>query len=166
MSGDSEPSIRAARADEAAQLGELAVRSKAHWGYSESFMAACRAELSVSRADIARSDREYFVIVTGPDILGYYALERQSEHAWELEALFVEPSHIGHGYGRRLLAHACERIAAAGGGAMLIQGDPHAARFYRAAGAELIGERESDSVPGRYLPLFSLSVAGAGAPCD
>jgi len=43
---------------------------------------------------------------------------------------------------------------------MIIQGDPNAEGFYRAMGAERIGEQESHSIPGRMLPLFSLSLAG------
>ena len=40
----------------------------------------------------------------------------------------------------------------------MIQGDPNAADFYRAAGAVQVGERASASVPGRVLPLFELAL--------
>jgi hypothetical protein len=42
--------IRKARPDEAGELTELALRSKAHWGYDEAFMASCREELTVRKA--------------------------------------------------------------------------------------------------------------------
>ncbi len=38
--------IRPVDASEAAIISELAMRSKAHWGYSPEFVEACRAELS------------------------------------------------------------------------------------------------------------------------
>ena len=42
--------IRAARSDELAELHALALRSKAHWGYDDAFMAACSDELRVDAA--------------------------------------------------------------------------------------------------------------------
>ncbi|MEU4236164.1 hypothetical protein [Actinoplanes sp. NPDC026619] len=44
--------IRPARPGEAAALSELARRSKAHWGYDEGFLDACRADLTLSPDDI------------------------------------------------------------------------------------------------------------------
>jgi hypothetical protein len=40
--------IRAAHGGELEALSALAMRSKAHWGYSAAFMQACRDELTVS----------------------------------------------------------------------------------------------------------------------
>ncbi|MBD02767.1 MAG: hypothetical protein CME24_00285 [Gemmatimonadetes bacterium] len=48
---DSVP-IRAALPSEVARLSALAISSKAVWGYDDTFMAACRDELTVSRADL------------------------------------------------------------------------------------------------------------------
>ena len=45
--------IRRARGREAAALSALAMRSKAHWGYDAAFMAACRAELTLTPEGIA-----------------------------------------------------------------------------------------------------------------
>lgn len=44
--------IRDARPDEAGELTELALRSKAHWGYDEAFMASCREELTVRPSEV------------------------------------------------------------------------------------------------------------------
>ena len=44
---------------------------------------------------------------------------------------------------------------------MTIQGDPHALEFYRAAGASVIGEMESGSIPGRFLPLLEIPLITA-----
>lgn len=38
--------IRPAKPDEAAVISELAIRSKAHWGYGRKFIDACRSELT------------------------------------------------------------------------------------------------------------------------
>ena len=55
----SEARVRRARPAEADELSELALRSKAHWGYDEAFMAASRAELKVTRAAVR--DAGYYV---------------------------------------------------------------------------------------------------------
>ena len=148
--------IRAAGEREALVLGELAFRSKAYWGYSPEFMAACRAELTVAEHDIAAPDSVFRLAECDGDIAGYYALVRLSPYEYELEALFVEPHWIGRGIGRELVEHAKASARGLGADSLLIQGDPHAASFYLAAGAVQGGERESESIPGRMLPEFRI----------
>jgi hypothetical protein len=46
--------IRSARATEADILTDLALRSKAHWGYDADFLEACRDELTVAAHEVAR----------------------------------------------------------------------------------------------------------------
>ena len=48
--------------------------------------------------------------------------------------------------------------AGLGGSTLTIQGDPNAEKFYLAAGARHSGTRESASIPGRFLPTFSISL--------
>ena len=148
--------VRPACEREALVLGELAFRSKAHWGYSPEFMAACRDELSVARDDIAAPDAVFRLAECDGDIAGYYAMVRLSPVAYELDALFVEPYWIGRGIGRVLIEHAKASARELGARSLLIQGDPNAASFYRAAGAMQVGERESESIPGRMLPEFRI----------
>ena len=45
-------SFRSATAADAAELTDIAFRSKAYWGYSEEFMEACREELTLTRHDL------------------------------------------------------------------------------------------------------------------
>ncbi len=151
--------IRPAKPHESRDLSELAFRSKGYWGYSPTFMEACRNELSVSERDLSNPCRRYVVAESNGNMVGFYALERRSSVECELEALFVEPEHIGHGIGRTLIEHAKSDARARGVTAMIIQGDPNAAHFYEAAGAVLIGERESESIPGRFLPEFKISLS-------
>lgn len=44
---------------------------------------------------------------------------------------------------------------------MTIKCDPNAAGFYPAAGAKLVGERASGSIPGRDLPLFEIDLGAS-----
>ena len=155
--------IRDAEPSEADLLTTLARRSKASWGYSPEFMLACQDELTYTSEEI-ESPAYCFVVaeVTGRCV-GFYALVRLTQDETELEALFVEPAHIGKGYGRELIEHAKAAAAANGASRLIIQGDPNAARFYEAAGGVVIGQRESDSIQGRYLPLYAIDLAGANA---
>jgi GNAT superfamily N-acetyltransferase len=146
--------IRAARPDELRALSELAWRSKAHWGYSDDFMSACRAELTVSEACLEHA----FVEEADQQLVGFYALSPLDATRAELAFLFVEPAEIGAGHGRALLEHALEHARAQGFGVLVIQGDPNAAEFYVRCGALKVGERPSDSIPGRMLPLFELPI--------
>ncbi len=149
--------IRPARPGEAALLSALALRSKAHWGYDEAFMAACVDELSVAPDELTRR-RAHVVTVEG-EVVGFYTLDSLDARRVELGHLFVEPAWIGRGCGRALLEHARRTAGALGYRVMIIQGDPNAAAFYRAAGARRVGARPSDSVPGRTLPLFELELS-------
>jgi GNAT superfamily N-acetyltransferase len=151
-----EITIRPAVSSEAGYLSALALRSKAHWGYSAEFIEACRRELSYdsqyllsNTVSVAESDSV---------IVGFYALEGVSETEVELTAMFVEPEYIGRRIGRALITHAKENARANGFEAMIIQGDPNAAAFYQAAGGTRCGTRPSGSIPGRELPLFRIEL--------
>jgi GNAT superfamily N-acetyltransferase len=152
------PVIREAYAHEAGLLSALALRSKAHWGYSSDFLESCRNELTVDESRIGSEDYRCFVVIEPNSILGFYALEYVSEDVYELDALFVEPAHIGTGIGRLLIQHALHMLSKRGAARLIIQGDPNATKFYRATGARQIGTRESDSIPGRYLPLYEIEI--------
>jgi GNAT superfamily N-acetyltransferase len=154
--------IREALPAEASRLTRLAMRSKAYWGYSDAFMAACRRELTVHPRDLLRGDRRCNLATREGKIVGFYALERLPDGDFELEALFVEPGHIGSGIGRMLMDHAIETATREGATQLIVQGDPNAAAFYAAAGGTRIGERASGSIPGRFLPVYSISLAGSG----
>jgi GNAT superfamily N-acetyltransferase len=150
--------LRAARGDEAAELSALALRSKAWWGYDAGFLAACRAELTWTPAQIDAAGYSVVVATVDGALAGFSAVADHGRGRYELDALFVEPRWIGTGVGRRLMAAARQSIAQAGGGRLRIQGDPHADHFYRAAGAVRIGTQPSGSIPGRALPLFELTI--------
>lgn len=158
MSIDADPvTLREAEPHEADQLSGLALRSKGHWGYSEDFLAACADELTIHPEQIESEQIDVIVAERSGEIAGFYALERMSRTSFELDALFVEPAHIGSGLGRTLMEHAFSMVAAKSGISLLIQGDPHAEDFYLSIGARKIGTRESGSIPGRLLPMFEIT---------
>lgn len=148
--------IRLARPDEARQITTLAVRSKAHWGYSADQMKVFAAELTLTR-DLVEA-RDTHVLESDGGVIGYYTLLPHSDASIELEHLFVEPSQLRRGFGSRLFRHATERAASRGYTRLVIQSDPFAEGFYRVHGAELVLHRPT-SIPGRTLPLMDLRLA-------
>ncbi|MEL7084008.1 MAG: GNAT family N-acetyltransferase [Cyanobacteria bacterium J06597_1] len=151
--------LRPATVDEAGLLSSLALRSKAYWGYSTTFVEACATELQVDRHHLTGSLFRCTVAELEQEIAGYYVLEKCSLSEWELDAFFIDPPHIAQGIGCQLIEHAKSTAASLGGSRILIQSDPNAAGFYRKAGGRLLDTRESDSIPGRYLPVFSIDVS-------
>jgi GNAT superfamily N-acetyltransferase len=151
--------IRRANPEDAAFLSELALRSKAYWGYSQDFLESCRSELSIDPERMCSDNYLCFVAIHKDMAIGFYAVEKVSGTTYELEALFVEPEHIGAGVGRSLVQHAIGLLSDLGAERLVIQGDPNAAAFYLAAGARQTGTRESGSIPGRHLPLFEIDIA-------
>src|SRR5262245_41252969 len=113
--------IRAAIPHEGELLTELALRSKAVWGYSAEFMERCRPLLTVSAEYIVL--RPTFVAEVGGRVCGFYSL-RQHDHDVELDLLFVAPEMIGRGVGAALLAHARAEALALGFARLLIESDP------------------------------------------
>lgn len=144
-------SIRPASPDEASFLSELALRSKAHWGYTKEFLEACRAELTLSPDYIAASP--VFVLEEGKRTVGFYGL-RERENEIELVYLFVEPSAMNRGYGKRLWQHLVETAAKLSPKRISIESDPYAESFYKRMGAKAVGFVSSSVQANRKLPLL------------
>lgn len=151
-------SIRQAGRVDADRLSAIAVRSKAHWGYDEEFIAQCADELRVE-PDV----RDYFVADVGTTPVGFYGIEATDSETAELEALFVDPDWIGHGIGTVLFHHAVDLSRMRGFNSIVIQSDPHASGFYESLGCTRTGERESGSIPGRSLPIYTFKISTSEA---
>ena len=148
--------IRGARPDEAQALSELALRSKAHWGYPTEWLDLFRVDLTVTPEEIATAT----VLVAEVDgrPAGFTMVDGTPPEG-TLEHLWVDPPAIGTGVGRLLWTKALDAARAAGFGSLLIGSDPHAEGFYRAMGAERIGETTSSSIPGRMIPLLRAALS-------
>ena len=148
--------IRKAQLSESELLSRLALRSKSYWNYSPEFISACCQELTYSQQDI--QNNHFYVAEINNKVIGFFALEIISEDKIELDALFVDPNYINQGYGRKLINQAKLIASELGGKVIIVQGDPNAKNFYLKVGGQFIGERESVSIPGRYLPLFKIDL--------
>lgn len=152
---DAAITIRPARASEIAGLSILCLRSKAVWGYSADFLAACRAKLTLRSEDllashVAVASRRGHVraVVQTTARAGYSTLDK----------LFVDPKALRTGIGRLLFAEAVRVALDSGARTLVIDSDPAAAGFFRRMGAADAGEVACDCVPGYSLPRLVLTL--------
>jgi GNAT superfamily N-acetyltransferase len=132
-------------------------RSKAHWGYDEAFMARVRETLRITAETIEQ--QHVYVLEADGQIVGFYALHVLPDRL-HLEDLFIEPDHIGKGYGRRLFGHAVEVGRQLGYDRFTLESDPNAEEFYLKLGAIRVGEHES-VIPRRFIPHLLVRFAPA-----
>ncbi|WP_327336862.1 GNAT family N-acetyltransferase [Streptomyces sp. NBC_01324] len=147
--------VRLAHPYEAAELTELALRSKAYWGYDAEFLAACRAELTMAPDGIG--PRRTAVAEEDGRVLGFTTLE-EAPPTGVLGMMFAEPDAVGRGVGRLLFGHVVTEARRLGFARFTIDADPNAEPFYRAMGAVRIGATPSGSIPGRELPLLEFTL--------
>jgi GNAT superfamily N-acetyltransferase len=153
--------IRSASVGEAAALTALTHRSKAIWGYDEAFMAAARAVLEVTEADIT-AGRVWVAQDQAGRLLGVASIGALGPRgALQLDTLFVDPAAMGLGVGADLFRRAALEAARLGARSLLIEADPNAAGFYTRMGARWIGETPSEAIAGRLLPLLALDLGQA-----
>ena len=161
MGGQASVVLRPASPHEAGELSALALRSKAHWGDDDAFLAACDPALT-TRPDQCDGVRLVVAEQSGR-LLGFVRLDGAGGRG-ELADLFVDPSAMGRGIGRRLLGDALDRAAGLGMTVLEIDADPHAEAFHLRAGAVRTGSVPSGVVPGRVLPRLELAVPRRAGP--
>lgn len=164
-SGTNNLIIRPAITTEYRVLTIIAIQSKAYWGYDDSFIQQCIAELSVTPQRIEQRDNLYQVARVNNTIVGFYLLVTTNKELFELEALFVLPTFIGKGIGKNLFNHAMKLANSLSAKEVKIVADPYAKEFYLNVGAVLVGEEASGSIAGRTLPVLQFSTASQFNSC-
>lgn len=141
--------IRYAQKGEAQTITELKMISKQSNGYSQEFMDACRAELTVSETDI--DEFEIWVAARNNQIVGMLDIRFENDRGI-LEALFIDPNIKGAGIGRLLFEKCAQRCREEGVRVIEVDSDPEAQAFYEKMGMIKTGEIPSGSIAGRFLP--------------
>jgi len=150
--------IRKVKSSESSQLTQLAHLAKAYWGYSPEFMRAFDEELTFQAEDLDDQHSLFRVGTYNDKICSFYALRFESDTQVEMTALFVEPTMLGKGIGRRLFEHAAKKARKRGANKMMIHSDPYAEKFYLKMGAINIGDVQSRSVEDREIPLLEFTL--------
>ncbi len=142
--------IRSATVNDAENLHALTQRSVMYWGYPAEFLAWEPDSIAVTPEFLARATSA--VLEIGGVVTGYYSLVAKADGLY-LDKLFVDPTWIGTGLGKRLWLHALDQARRLGATTLKIESDPNAAPFYAAMGARHTGEIEMDW-PGWNLQVF------------
>jgi GNAT superfamily N-acetyltransferase len=147
--------LRLATPNEAEVLSELALRSKASWGYDDAFMERLRPSFTLTEAMVR--DSRCIVAERDGTIVGFYRLTREGTDG-SLSDLFIAPEFLRCGIGKLLLDDAM--LFASGSGLMTVsfESDPYALGFYLQLGGEQVAERVSPD-SGRLLPWVRFEVA-------
>lgn len=151
--------IRRAQPSEAETLTDIALSSKAVWGYDADFIAQCRDELTIEPDFIAQND--VHVVDVDGYIAGFYALLPPDANTAVLDFLYVHPEFLRRGFGSALWRHAVEKAQQLGAQQIRIDADPNAEPFYQRMGAERIGMAASGSIPGRFIPQMRYEISNS-----
>ncbi|GLV55840.1 N-acetyltransferase [Dictyobacter sp. S3.2.2.5] len=144
---------------DAALIKQIMLASKAHWGYSENWIAAWGNHLTISPAYIRENDI-YIARENPQSVLGFHGIKLHEKGLCERLELWVIPQRIGTGIGRLLFLHALEMARALGASEMQWEADPHAVGFYHHMGAYHIREIDS-KLEGQRLPVMGIKIASS-----
>lgn len=141
---------------DAKNLSEIALKSKAYWGYSVKDLKTWKSDLTVSEKMIDELFVHKFIV--DDKITGFYILNPPIEKSVELEMLFVHPNYMGKGIGKQLLSHVFTKALQLRANYITLLSDPNAVPFYLSQGYHIVDKKES-SIAGRFLPIMKLELS-------
>lgn len=147
--------ILSAKNSDANILTDIALKSKAFWGYSDEQIESWREDLTITPKMF--EEWNIYKYIVDDEIAGFYILNRANIRTSILEFLFVTPKFIKKGIGSKLLNHAKAYCITGSSAIMNVLSDPNAAAFYEKNGFKVIGKRES-SIKGRFLPEMEFEI--------
>ena len=145
--------IRKAKVEDVTTLTEIAFKAKGYWGYSDDFMKAWKNALTITVDDI--QSKVIYLLEDDMAIKGFYCLCIETN---ELETLFVAPTYIGQGLGKRLWNDILLKAKEYKLSSFQFKSDPNEYEFYIKMGAKRIIYVESTVIPGRIYPLMEYTL--------
>jgi len=141
-----------ARPEDADALTEIAHAAKRHWGYPERWIKGWHDILTMRPDFIAANIAS--CAIKEDRLVGFYVLTRESD-GLHLDHLWIMPSAMHRGIGRKLFEHAVQQAKTYGFRALKVEADPNAEGFYLRMGARRAGTNISE-IEGnhRELPLL------------
>jgi Predicted acetyltransferase len=161
--------FRKARVEDADKLTQLTLESKRYWDYPEAWITLWKDELHVSAEYI--QENMVMIAEENSELVGYISIINElNSHIVEIEGtkiaggffldnLFIHPSYIRKGIGKKLVALAFDWCKENGIEKLFVSSDPNAKGFYEKMGAICLGELPS-KIEGRtlYFYVFNLDV--------
>ena len=147
--------IQKAQSTDASRLTGLTIRSKAYWDYSPEQIKIWEPDLTITEAYIR--DHEVYILTVGEELIGYYSFYTFSDKVAKLDNLFLEPEHMGKGYGKFLMQEFFRRTNRLGYIKITLDADPNAELFYAHLGFKVVGKLPT-SIKDRFLPIMEMEV--------
>ncbi|MCF2875466.1 MULTISPECIES: GNAT family N-acetyltransferase [unclassified Tenacibaculum] len=147
--------IEKANIKDAKLLTNIALISKAYWGYNEELINSWKDDLTVTPKMI--EEMMVYKFISNQKTIGFYILNQPKNNSIELEFLFVHPDAIGQKIGKQLLSHAIEKSNNLNIETMTLLADPNAQPFYESQGF-ISTEKKESSIPNRFLPLMKINL--------
>jgi len=145
--------IKKAITKDAKELTLLTIRSKSYWDYSQKQIADWENDLTITEEYI--TEKQVYKLMKEHQIIGYYSFFSIDDSDLKLENLFIEPSYIGKGIGKKLMSDFFSRIETIQFKRVILYSDPNSEKFYSKLGFEVIGKLET-SIKNRYLPIMEM----------
>jgi len=121
-------------------LTDLALASKASWGYPAEWIDGWREEIEVTPQSLV-NDTIYKAIGEQKQLLGFYRLTKENALRLTLSGFWVLKEHMGLGVGKNLFVHMRNAAAQTGAAFVEWESDPNATAFYKHMGAKQVGRK-------------------------
>jgi len=148
--------IRVPAPDEGGRLKEIAVASKASWGYELDKVKEWADRGDFSPGGLAKLT--VFVAQAAERTIGWCSLDPRGE-VWWLADLWVEPEWIRKGVGSRLFRHGARHARRAGAKRLEWEAEPNSIGFYEKMGARHLRE-SAQTEWGRTLSVMGVELDG------
>lgn len=130
-------------------LNRISLASKHHWGYPKEWMELWKDDMLLKETDF--ETQHIYKLVFAQNIIGFCAIQELPK-VYDVTNLWVQPEHIGKGFGKLLLSFCIEKIVL-NNKPIIVEADPNAEAFYASQGFVTYAQKES--LPkGRFLPLM------------
>ena len=146
--------VKKSSPDEYLKLSEIALISKAYWGYSEDLIDLWKSELIVSSKMI-----ENFISYTAfynDEIVGFWLREPIEDISDG--RFFIHPRHIKKGCGRLLWQAVMKEASRRKIKKFVFETDKFALGFYEKMGGRLVKYIDSSYIKGLKLPIVEVIV--------
>jgi GNAT superfamily N-acetyltransferase len=147
--------IREARETDFVELRQIAVDSKAHWGYDRALVEEWAQGGDFEPESLSK--RLVYVAEAAGEPVGWASLIPRGDFGW-LEDLWVDPAWIGRGVGRMLFEHVKERARELGAERLEWEAEPNARGFYERMGGSYVRDSEVTEW-GRVLEVLGLDLS-------
>ncbi|MBI9050137.1 MAG: GNAT family N-acetyltransferase [Anaerolineaceae bacterium] len=134
-------------------LSDIAIRSKAWWGYDESLMEIFSASPILNSQDIKQ--KTVIKVCLDDEIIGWYLYTKKDQEV-ELLEFWMSPEYIGKGYGGKMFQHLGNQVKQEGIHSIVLEADPNAAPFYEHMGCKIIGQTWTEFQ--RFIPRMRCSI--------